>query len=203
MTSNLVGSEYYTKYIVIIKINVNTYLYFLAIKPTTIHFVHFCSSKPDLFQRQNPINGVLSLVVLTRASSKWKAQVRALQADLPGVLSAPRKIVVRAPRQQQHRLRDDEVQRIIGAYRDGSDMKQLAREYGVHRSTVAALLRKHSVALRREGISEVVLPEIIRLYVAEGWSCQRLAERFDCDDETVRQALKRAGVQLRKPWERV
>jgi DNA-directed RNA polymerase specialized sigma24 family protein len=44
---------------------------------------------------------------------------------------------------------------------------------------------------------------VIHLYVAEGWSCQKLAERFDCDDETVRQALKRAGVVLRKPWERV
>jgi hypothetical protein len=29
-----------------------------------------------------------------------------------------------------------------------------------------------------------------------------LAERYDCDDETVRQALKRAHVRLRKPWER-
>ena len=42
---------------------------------------------------------------------------------------------------------------------------------------------------------------MIRLY-GDGWSCQRLAERYGCDDETVRQSLKRLGVRRRKPWER-
>ena len=31
----------------------------------------------------------------------------------------------------------------------------------------------------------------------------RLAERYGCDDETVRQALMRAGVQMRSPWHRM
>jgi DNA-directed RNA polymerase specialized sigma24 family protein len=52
------------------------------------------------------------------------------------------------------------------------------------------------------GIPTERLDEVIRLY-GDGWSCQRLAERYGCDDETVRQSLKRMGVRLRKPWERV
>jgi len=42
--------------------------------------------------------------------------------------------------------------------------------------------------------AEERLDEVIRLY-GNGWSCQRLAERYGCDDETVRQSLKRLGVR--------
>ncbi len=40
------------------------------------------------------------------------------------------------------------------------------------------------------------LDEAVRLY-GEGWSLQRLAERSGCDDEAVRQVLKRAGATPR------
>jgi hypothetical protein len=32
---------------------------------------------------------------------------------------------------------------------------------------------------------------------------QPLAEHYNCDDETVRQALKQAGVRMRAPWQRL
>jgi len=66
---------------------------------------------------------------------------------------------------------------------------------------VAGQLRKPGVALRRQGVPDERLDEAVRLY-GDGWSLQRLAERFHCDDETVRQALMRADVRLRMPWER-
>jgi uncharacterized protein YjcR len=50
-------------------------------------------------------------------------------------------------------------------------------------------------------MSAVLLAEAVRLY-GEGWSLQRLAERYGCDPETVRQQLRSSGVQMRKPWER-
>jgi DNA-binding CsgD family transcriptional regulator len=81
-------------------------------------------------------------------------------------------------------------------------MHELADRWGLHRTTVAGHLRRAGVALRRRGIPTERLTEAISLY-GEGWSCQRLAERFGCDDETVRQALKRTGVTLRAPWERI
>ena len=64
--------------------------------------------------------------------------------------------------------------------------------------------RQHQAAgsaLRQQGVPDALLDEAIRLY-NDGSSCQRLAERYDCDAETVRQTLKRAGVKLRAPWER-
>jgi hypothetical protein len=57
------------------------------------------------------------------------------------------------------------------------------------------------MTVRHRGIPAKILEEVIRLY-SQGWSCQRLADRYDCDDETVRQSLRRAGITLRKPWER-
>jgi hypothetical protein len=80
-------------------------------------------------------------------------------------------------------------------------MKTLATRWGLHRTTVAAQLRRAGVELRRQGVPEERLAEAIRLY-GEGWSCQRLAKRYRRDDETVRQMLRRAGLRLRTPWDR-
>lgn len=81
-------------------------------------------------------------------------------------------------------------------------MHELAGAWQLHRTTVAAHLRRAGVPLRRRGLSAEQRAEAVQLY-AGGWSCQRLAERYHCDDETVRQQLKSAGVRLRRPWERV
>ncbi len=90
----------------------------------------------------------------------------------------------------------------MAEYQAGADMRELAKRWDVHRTTVAGHLRRAEVQLRRQGLTDEQLAEAARLY-AEGWSCQRLAERYSCDDETARQRLKAAGVRLRKPWERV
>jgi len=66
---------------------------------------------------------------------------------------------------------------------------------------VAGHLRRAGVPLRRQGIPAEQIDEAVRLY-GDGWSLQRLTERYACDDETARQALKRAGLELRRPWQR-
>jgi lambda repressor-like predicted transcriptional regulator len=101
----------------------------------------------------------------------------------------------------QRRLAAEQIAHLVSEYEAGDDMAVLGLRWGLHRTTVAAHLRRAGVKLRRQGVSDESLDEAVRLY-GEGWSLQRLAERYGCDDETVRQALKRAGVRLRKPWER-
>jgi hypothetical protein len=54
---------------------------------------------------------------------------------------------------------------------------------GLHRTTVAAQLRQAGVKLRHQGVPDALLDEAIQLY-GDGWSCQRLAERYGCDAET-------------------
>lgn len=142
-------------------------------------------------------------MVLTGQSSNWKAQVRALAAQLELPVRPPRRErdeTVRK-RQVQRRLSEIEAAELVAAYVDGASMRELARRFSVHRTTVASLLSRAGVDPRQRGIPPEQLAEAIRRY-EQGWSLQRLAECYDCDDETVRQTLKRNGVLLRKPWEK-
>jgi DNA-directed RNA polymerase specialized sigma24 family protein len=104
-------------------------------------------------------------------------------------------------RQVQRRLTPEQVEQLVLDYQAGNSMQKLARSWHLHRTTVAEHLRRAGVAVRQRGIPIAQLGEAGRLY-GEGWSCQRLAERYRCDEETVRQALKQHKVQMRKPWER-
>lgn len=107
-----------------------------------------------------------------------------------------------SPRLLQRRLTLLEIHQLLAEYQSGYSMKVLAVRWGLHRTTVAGHLRRGDVRLRRQGVSDADLDEAARLY-EEGWSCLRLADRYDCAGETVRQGLIQAGVQLRAPWERV
>jgi lambda repressor-like predicted transcriptional regulator len=78
-------------------------------------------------------------------------------------------------------------------------MQKLAERWNLHRTTVAEHLHRAGVAVRQRGIPAEMLDEAIRLY-GEGWSCQRLAERYGCSAETVRQVLRKSSVRLRSPW---
>ena len=78
-------------------------------------------------------------------------------------------------------------------------MHVLARTYGLHRHSVRAHLTKAGVEIRRRGLTEPQIDEAVRLYLA-GSSLAKLGEQFGCDHTTVRRALKRRGLSLRKPW---
>jgi transposase-like protein len=104
-------------------------------------------------------------------------------------------------RQAQRRLTAEQSKQLIAEYRTGASIKELATQWGVHRTTVAAQLRQAGVPLHRQGIPADQLAEAVRLY-CEGWSCQRLAERYGCNATTAWKLLQQAGVKLRKPWGR-
>lgn len=142
------------------------------------------------------------MVALTGGSSKQSSLVKRLAVVLPARLRRkPDRITPQRPRQEQRRLTHEQVVRLVGEYQAGDDMKVLAERWDLHRTTVAAQLRRAGVELRRQGIPTDGLKDAIRLY-GEGWSCVRIGERYGCDAETVRQALKRADLRLRAPWER-
>jgi hypothetical protein len=82
------------------------------------------------------------------------------------------------------------------AYRGGKTIKELAGTYGVHRVTVASLLRRHGVELRQVGLTPEQVREACCLY-PQGWSLALLADRYDVDDMTVRRYLLLAGVKMR------
>jgi DNA-directed RNA polymerase specialized sigma24 family protein len=141
-------------------------------------------------------------VVLTGLPSQLRGRIRRLADQLPAVLKREARPASARQPQQQRRLNRDHVTELVRQYLAGRAMHELAELYGMHRTTVAAHLRREQVPLRRTGLSAESMNAVIARY-GQGWSCQRLAERYGCDAETVRQALKREGIVLRRPWERL
>lgn len=87
---------------------------------------------------------------------------------------------------------------LIDAYRAGVRIKDLARRFDVHRTTVTSLLLRHDVELRPVGLSPDQVRDAARLY-RDGWALARLGQKFDVDDMTVRRYLLLAGVVMRSP----
>jgi lambda repressor-like predicted transcriptional regulator len=104
----------------------------------------------------------------------------------------------RQPKQAQTRLDPEEVAQLVAAYQAGGRVKQLARQFGIHRLTVSSILQRAGVTLRPRGIHPDDLPELIRL-CEEGWALTQLAARFDVSPSTVTNTLRRAGVPIRRP----
>jgi transposase len=84
------------------------------------------------------------------------------------------------------------------AYRDGESITHLAQRFGIHRVTVAALLRRHGVELRRAGLTSDHVAAASKLY-ADGWSLVKLGRKFGVDAATVWRALRGSGVTMRSP----
>lgn len=105
------------------------------------------------------------------------------------------------PRQNHRRLSSAEVTELIAAYEDYEPVHRIAQQFGIHRVTVTALLRRHGAKLRRAGLAPDERPAAARLY-SQGWSCARLGERFGVDAATVWRALQGEGVVMRSPNER-
>ena len=104
-------------------------------------------------------------------------------------------------RQAQVRLDPHQVKDVTKGYRTGATAKELAEQFGLHRTTVTAILQRQGVEPRQRGLSGAQVAEACRLY-PEGWSLARLADRYGVDDMTVRRYLLQAGVVMRSPHER-
>jgi transcriptional regulator with XRE-family HTH domain len=69
------------------------------------------------------------------------------------------------------------VDDLIERYKAGSTVHQLAKAFGVHRTTVGVVLRRNGVDTSRQVLDDSHLPEIERLR-ALGWSYERVGARF-------------------------
>jgi DNA-directed RNA polymerase specialized sigma24 family protein len=101
----------------------------------------------------------------------------------------------RPTRQIQRHLSENEVLSLVRAHARGDTIDELATTFDIHRTTVMAHLERQG-APRRSGTVTKNIDEATRLY-EEGWSLARLGEHFSVDGETVRRALRAAGVTLR------
>jgi hypothetical protein len=73
----------------------------------------------------------------------------------------------------------------------------LADEFSINRETVSLIFRRLGVAIRHRSVGSKQVAQASKLY-AEGLSLMRVAERLGVTQGAVNNALKAAGVELRR-----
>jgi hypothetical protein len=101
---------------------------------------------------------------------------------------------VRELRQDQRRLSPPELEALIADYEAGSRVGELAKVYGLHRTTVAghvARAGKTRPVMTGAQIDEAVLP------YRDGWPLHNLGQHLGVADQTIRRVLVERAVTIR------
>lgn len=104
------------------------------------------------------------------------------------------------PTRTARQLAAPDLGRLVSTYRDGATVYELARQFGIHRTTVGKHLRARGVDTTPPGLAPGDVPTAAELY-RHGWSLARIAERYDTTANTVRTRLLEVDVRMRGPWE--
>jgi len=108
-------------------------------------------------------------------------------------------VAVVPSRQKQHRLHPEEIEKLIAEYHQtGTTAPVLAALHGVQRKTVLQILKRNGVTPRYR----VLTPELIQQAIVDyeaGSSLAVIARPLGVDPGTIWNALKKAGVQMRRP----
>jgi uncharacterized protein (DUF433 family) len=97
---------------------------------------------------------------------------------------------------RRSRLDDDQTQHLIASYQAGATVYELADEFGIERRTVSAILHRHDVPMRRQGLTNEQVEDAKRFY-EQGWSLARIGNHMDVTADTVRKRLLERGVTMR------
>ncbi len=99
-------------------------------------------------------------------------------------------------KQTQRRLTLQQQAEVVGRYQAGAQMSYLAKHFGVHRSTVSAILKRHGVSTRQSGLSANQVDEAVLLY-GQGKSLAIIGNKLGVDTGTVHNRLLEQGVIMR------
>ena len=104
----------------------------------------------------------------------------------------------RAPRgrRPQRRLTQEQLTAVLAAFLGGAPVKDLARQFGVHHSTIQDHLNRPPRARRTPALDEAMLSQAIKLY-ASGLSFRTVGRQLGVHAATVRDYLLKAGIQPR------
>lgn len=110
----------------------------------------------------------------------------------------PREVKGRPSNPPQRRLSPADIDDLVAAYKAGANIRQLAANFGVHRTTVTAHLDRQRIRGHHTltAWTDDTLREATELY-ATGLSLAAVATRFGIDAQTVANRLRRAGVPVR------
>jgi IS30 family transposase len=92
----------------------------------------------------------------------------------------------------EQRLTAEDVAALVEAYKSGATGRELAAQFGLARTTVIELLRKHGVQVRYPRITEQQTMQVVEWYRA-GMRQIDIAERLGRHKSVVWHLLRRAG----------
>ncbi len=101
---------------------------------------------------------------------------------------------VRELRCVQRRLSQPEVEALLADYEAGGRFGELAKVYGIHRTTVSAHVAR--AGKTRGQLTEAQVDEAVRLY-GQGLSLRAVGNRLNVTDKTIRRVLDRQAVAVR------
>ncbi|MBA9080268.1 transposase-like protein [Micrococcus aloeverae] len=101
-----------------------------------------------------------------------------------------------APRRKWKRLNDEARAQVAARYSAGDTTTVLAKDYGVAKSTIIGVLRTNNVVVRRQPMTAGQVCEAARLHES-GLSLSQVAETLNVNQETMRAAIMKAGVEMR------
>lgn len=104
-------------------------------------------------------------------------------------------------RSTQPRLSDEKASQIVTAYETGKTVYELAAEYGCHRVTISAVLKRQGVPIRHRSPTPTQIGEMARLYES-GLSLAKVGEHFGFHASTVLAHLRNTGVKTRAHHQR-
>lgn len=83
------------------------------------------------------------------------------------------------------------------AYQAGASQRELAKRYGIHRTTVTAHLERAGVAVRpTDKLTQDDIAKAAELYT-QGWSLARIGDVLGVHPHSVRNRLLAMGVRMR------
>ena len=114
------------------------------------------------------------------------------------VESATRAVKRRRLIQDQVRLHDDQIAELVGLYRDGSSVRELAARFRINRKTVSIHLERCGVPRRvvQAKLSADDIRRAAELY-RSGLSLVSVGEDLGVNAKTASKALHRVGVTMR------
>ncbi len=100
-----------------------------------------------------------------------------------------------APRRRARQLRAGEVDLVVARYLDVRNIRTVAREFQVSRTTVTRILTGRGIGTSRR-MTDTQVSAAAELY-QQGLSSAAIGQRMGFDNHTILNALRRRGVSIR------
>lgn len=100
-------------------------------------------------------------------------------------------------RRLDRRLSPDTIAELVAAYRTGTSTNQLCRRYSISKGGILKLLAEHGVTIRYQSMTADQIDDAVQLYVDDGLSIRKIAEKLGKSKGSIWKALHERGIKMR------